>query len=108
MTTSEYWPARFGALEVLMPWAPWHIVQFRARVAPRPTEAVPPTRAMLRSSTTLVACGTIFASAAPPDQAVGTPAARQMLAQRPCAEKSPGTDGSHTKPTSKDTTVSIT
>ncbi len=38
-----------------MPCAPWHIVQFSAKVAPRPTASLLPARAMLRSSTTLVA-----------------------------------------------------
>jgi hypothetical protein len=38
----------------------------------------------------------------------GTPAARQMLFHRPCAEKSPWTAGSNKKPTSSEATVSTT
>src|ERR1700682_340411 len=104
MTTSGYCPARFGALEMLIPWAPWHMVQFNASVAPRPTEASAPARAIVRSSTRVVDCGPDF-TAASLLQDVGTPAARQMRTQRPCAEKSAWTEGSHTKPTSIDSTV---
>ena len=39
---------------------------------------------------------------------VGTPAARQMAAQIPCALKSGCADGSHTNPTSSVTSVSTT
>src|SRR3954468_12393245 len=107
MTTSGYWPARFGALDSLMPRAPWHIVQFSASVAPWPTDAPLPGRAMLRSRTTSVDCGGVGPVGAD-DQLPGTPAARQMPAHRPCAVKSPCTDGSQTKPISSDASVSPT
>src|SRR4029453_17402733 len=104
MTTSEYCPARLGASESVWPRAPWHMVQLSARVAPRPTESVFEGVAIDLSSTTSVEVESAF----PPDaalQVVGTPAARQMVAQSPSAEKSGWTEGSHTKPTSSDTKV---
>jgi hypothetical protein len=53
----------------------------------------------------LVDNGPAFTAAAPAHDD-GTPAARQMLAHSPCAVKSPCTDGSTTKPTSTDASVS--
>src|SRR6476660_4282760 len=74
------------------------MVQLSASVAPRPTADCPPARAIVRSSTTSVDGKPAAVEALLP-QALGTPAARQMLAQSPCAVKSRCTEGSHTKPT---------
>src|SRR6478752_10821150 len=109
MTTSGYWPARFGASEPLIPCAPWHIVQLSASVAPRPTASLPLARAIDRSRTTSVDTGgAARAASVAAAQLEGAPAARQMLAQSPCALKSACADGSQRKPTSIATTVRAT
>ena len=106
--TSEYCPARFGASDRLIPSAPWHIVQFSAKVPPRPTASLGPPFAIERSSTTLVETTPALTFSLLSVHLDGTPAARQMLFHRPCAEKSLCTEGNQTKPTSIDTTVSAT
>src|SRR6478672_5355162 len=109
MTTSGYCPARLGASEPLCPWAPWHIVQLSASVAPRPTASLPLGRAIERSRTTSVDTGWASRAASVAEPHVeGAPAARQMLAQSPCALKSACADGSQRKPTPIAPTVRAT
>src|SRR5688572_12455563 len=106
--TSAYWPARLGVLAALTPRAPWHIEHCCvASVPPRPTDSALPARAIARVSTTSVVRGPAFTSL-PSLHADGTPAARQMASHRPLAVKSACTEGSQTKPTIREATVSAT
>src|SRR6266550_1710512 len=107
MTTSGYCPPRFGELPSLMPSAPWHMLHcWIAMVAPRPMASPAPERFISLVSTTLVVPLLAFGHVLVELHSLGTPAARQMLSQMPLAVKSPCTDGSQTKPTSRAATVS--
>ena len=75
-------------------------------VAPRPTASPAPERAISLVSTTLVVPLLDFGQLPAELHSLGTPAARQMLSHMPLAVKSPCTDGSQTKPTSRAATVS--
>src|SRR6187455_136944 len=107
MTTSGYCPARFGELPSLMPCAPWHMLHcWTAMVAPRPRASPAPERVISLVSTTLVVPLLDFGQLPVELHSLGTPAARQILSHMPFAVKSPCTDGSQTKPTSRAVTVS--
>ncbi len=71
-----------------MPCAPWHIVQLSASVAPRPTASVV-AGARHRSFEHHVGRTVAALPARRPlrTRSSGTPAARQMLAQSPCARE---------------------
>ena len=90
-----------------MPCAPWHIVQFSASVAPRPTASAAPARAIGRSSTTFVEpAARLRAAVRSPPQAAGhaggaADARPQALRRRSrCA-----TTAASTKPTARSATT---
>src|ERR1700743_1085203 len=103
-----YGPAWFGVFDVLTPRSPGHMVQRRARVAPRPTappDAGPPRRSGVSTTSDTFdedATGALVS----PSHDLGMPAALQIELTSPLNSASSCAEGSQTKPTNNENTRS--